>query len=242
MALIYCPNCGKQISDKAEKCVHCGVSLHQTLKEDDQPIVWNAYRPPKKKPTVPTTAKVIILGGFLIFFIYLIYGDEIDNFFQNGSSKNHTEKIINDKNTNQTQKEATKKTKEWTIPEILSFYEMTESFDQISGAETISIYLKMNKDGTFKYNLLVKSNVNPYGTEDDVLYATGKYSFSGSLSYGVQIKFEGKTGDGKYFSLLGKLTKEEENKYYFSNYSGVSGRIGANNPKLPWYAIYTYTK
>lgn len=27
MAMITCPNCGEQISDKAKSCVHCGVSL-----------------------------------------------------------------------------------------------------------------------------------------------------------------------------------------------------------------------
>ena len=29
MAMIQCPNCGQQISDKAEKCVHCGMILKQ---------------------------------------------------------------------------------------------------------------------------------------------------------------------------------------------------------------------
>ena len=27
MAMITCPNCGEQISDKAKSCVHCGASL-----------------------------------------------------------------------------------------------------------------------------------------------------------------------------------------------------------------------
>lgn len=27
MALIKCPNCGKEISDKAEKCPECGASF-----------------------------------------------------------------------------------------------------------------------------------------------------------------------------------------------------------------------
>lgn len=29
MPLINCPNCGKQISDRAEDCVHCGYSFNQ---------------------------------------------------------------------------------------------------------------------------------------------------------------------------------------------------------------------
>ena len=29
MALIYCPECNKQISDNAEYCIHCGFPLLQ---------------------------------------------------------------------------------------------------------------------------------------------------------------------------------------------------------------------
>lgn len=32
MAMITCPNCGEQISDKAKSCVHCGESLHSQEK------------------------------------------------------------------------------------------------------------------------------------------------------------------------------------------------------------------
>lgn len=28
MALINCPECGKEVSDKAEVCIHCGYPLH----------------------------------------------------------------------------------------------------------------------------------------------------------------------------------------------------------------------
>lgn len=33
MAIINCPECGKEISDKAEKCVHCGYPLNLQSKE-----------------------------------------------------------------------------------------------------------------------------------------------------------------------------------------------------------------
>ena len=35
MALISCPKCGKQISDKAVKCPHCGVDLTEPFGEYD---------------------------------------------------------------------------------------------------------------------------------------------------------------------------------------------------------------
>lgn len=31
MALIKCPECGKEISDKAKKCVHCGMSFENGI-------------------------------------------------------------------------------------------------------------------------------------------------------------------------------------------------------------------
>lgn len=36
MALIKCPKCSKEISDKAEKCIHCGCPLSNTLNNNDQ--------------------------------------------------------------------------------------------------------------------------------------------------------------------------------------------------------------
>lgn len=33
MAMIICPNCGEQVSDKAKKCVHCGVVLIEEEKK-----------------------------------------------------------------------------------------------------------------------------------------------------------------------------------------------------------------
>lgn len=31
MALIKCPECGKEVSDRAEKCIHCGYPLENTI-------------------------------------------------------------------------------------------------------------------------------------------------------------------------------------------------------------------
>lgn len=38
MALIKCPECGKEISDKAPTCIHCGFPLQQPK---PQKIIWN---------------------------------------------------------------------------------------------------------------------------------------------------------------------------------------------------------
>ena len=39
MALIFCPECGEQISEKAVKCIHCGTVLKEEPKFEKS--VWN---------------------------------------------------------------------------------------------------------------------------------------------------------------------------------------------------------
>lgn len=34
MALIFCPSCGTQVSDKAEKCIKCGFEIQKRIKHD----------------------------------------------------------------------------------------------------------------------------------------------------------------------------------------------------------------
>lgn len=52
MALIKCPECGKEISDKSEKCIHCGFPLKQSTnticningKEYDLSFILKSYK------------------------------------------------------------------------------------------------------------------------------------------------------------------------------------------------------
>ena len=37
MALIKCPECGRDVSNKAEKCIHCGYPLHQAAAAPQNP-------------------------------------------------------------------------------------------------------------------------------------------------------------------------------------------------------------
>ncbi len=37
MALINCPECGKQVSDKAEQCPDCGLPINPTNKPKSKP-------------------------------------------------------------------------------------------------------------------------------------------------------------------------------------------------------------
>lgn len=64
MALINCPECGKQISDKAEKCPKCGKKLNENKKicsecgtelNEDEKVCHNCGYPVESKNDIPTT-------------------------------------------------------------------------------------------------------------------------------------------------------------------------------------------
>lgn len=58
MALIHCPECGKEISDQTPACIYCGYPLrdHQNLQEEKQAPQETPY-PPEKAPeeTIPNS-------------------------------------------------------------------------------------------------------------------------------------------------------------------------------------------
>lgn len=58
MALIKCRECGKEVSDKAESCIHCGAPL-------------------KEKPLEPVMVNVPSLSGFQRTFVVEYNGNEV---------------------------------------------------------------------------------------------------------------------------------------------------------------------
>lgn len=48
MALITCPECGKEISDKSDKCIHCGYPLNNVL-NCYYDVIYNGFSYPKLK-------------------------------------------------------------------------------------------------------------------------------------------------------------------------------------------------
>ena len=65
MALIYCPECGKQISDKAEKCVHCGYQINEIKVEPEKTTK-------KKGNVLGTIVKAVLISFFIIIIIGLL--------------------------------------------------------------------------------------------------------------------------------------------------------------------------
>ena len=58
MALINCKECGKEISDKATSCPHCGYKLKETTGEEEL--------------SVAKAVAVVIIIGLGVIFLYNI--------------------------------------------------------------------------------------------------------------------------------------------------------------------------
>ena len=94
MALINCPHCGKPVSDKAEKCVHCGVTFNKenthSNPQDSEPAVVDEPKPKVKSDnsgkffvTFYVAIIIIVVVAFLGLTAYFYYQfstkDEVAN-------------------------------------------------------------------------------------------------------------------------------------------------------------------
>ena len=70
MALIKCKECGKKISDKAEICIHCGATLHQSKSGDN----YGNFRETKASSDNNRFTKEKIKKQKTRFYYYWIYG------------------------------------------------------------------------------------------------------------------------------------------------------------------------
>lgn len=84
MALIICPHCGNPISDKAEKCIHCGVTFNKenthSNPQDSEPAVVDEPKPKVKSDnsgkffvTFYVAIIIIVVVAFLGLIAYVYY-------------------------------------------------------------------------------------------------------------------------------------------------------------------------
>ncbi len=70
MAVIHCPSCGKKVSDKAEKCSHCGVNVANL---DEEKLALNRQiervNASQKIMTWSVVAMLLFCGGFLFYYL-----------------------------------------------------------------------------------------------------------------------------------------------------------------------------
>lgn len=103
MALIKCPECGKQISDKAEVCPHCGIEVQKVLLEirEKQRI----QRKKHKKRIIVSIASAFVVGTIAVLaYLYSIdalnsipaeYRKQTEDYFnscQSAINRNNFEK------------------------------------------------------------------------------------------------------------------------------------------------------
>lgn len=83
MALIKCPECGKEISDKAEKCPHCGKILQTKQKNiicpeckeilnENEKVCHKCGYPVLNKKTIKKSKSKILIVSFTILFLAII--------------------------------------------------------------------------------------------------------------------------------------------------------------------------
>ncbi len=70
MALINCPECGKEISDSSDKCIHCGY-----------PLKVNVEKPKKKKAVIIVIIVVIVVIVLIALAIagFIFFGSKLKN-------------------------------------------------------------------------------------------------------------------------------------------------------------------
>ena len=68
MSLIKCPECGKEISDKAPACIHCGCPLNPAPEPDPERPTESTSAAPQQIPKAAALQKVMLPtmnGAFL---------------------------------------------------------------------------------------------------------------------------------------------------------------------------------
>lgn len=73
MALIMCPECGKEVSDKVKNCPHCGYPFsekeHQEIEQD---VVASTEEPTKKKKSIIYLAVIVVVIVGIVAGIFVM--------------------------------------------------------------------------------------------------------------------------------------------------------------------------
>lgn len=74
MALIYCPDCGKECSSEAASCPHCGRPVYHSYQQAPRPIL-----PPPPKNWLVKAILVTVLCCLPFGIVALVYSSRMDS-------------------------------------------------------------------------------------------------------------------------------------------------------------------
>ena len=162
MALIKCSECGKEISDKAKKCPHCGTK-YKSENEND-------------RKGFPTGLMFILIVIFVaVIFIIMNYNKKDYNNSTSGIKEN-TNEIIGNEIKTKNEFDKIKKSNNYSIVVVISnvcpYSEIFKPIlEDVIQEYNVNIYY-LNIDSNF-YNS-VDLDTSVYATPTTVIYKNGK--------------------------------------------------------------------
>lgn len=72
MAMIKCPECGREISDKAEKCINCGVELTDEIKFEGYKLIEKQKNNHQYGLLAVLFALVLPIVGFILGIVGVV--------------------------------------------------------------------------------------------------------------------------------------------------------------------------
>ena len=160
MALIKCSECGKEISDKAKKCPHCGIKCKN---ENDVKVF-------------PTSVMFILIVIFVaVIFLMMNYNKKDYNNSTSGIKEN-TNEIIGNEIKTKNEFDKIKKSNNYSIVVVISnnchYCEIFNPIlEDVIQEYNVNIYY-LNIDSNF-YNS-VDLDTSVYATPTIVIYKNGK--------------------------------------------------------------------
>lgn len=164
MALIKCPECGKEVSDKASQCPQCGYPIHEKIHIDvDFHEIAHTneaeFTEPKKDKTI-RSSKVIVIA---LLLVAVIIGGCVFAFISLNSKNIRVNSIdlakwrLTDQSTYVDDCEGTviSETKKPFVA-VIGYYEDTSNFPELvymeDGEGTLQISESKDEDPSVKYN------------------------------------------------------------------------------------------
>ena len=160
MALIKCNECGKEISDKAKVCPHCGIKCKN---ENDVKVF-------------PTSVMFILIVIFVaVIFLMMNYNKKDYNNSTSGIKEN-TNEIIGNEIKTKNEFDKIKKSNNYSIVVVISnvcpYSEIFKPIlEDVIQEYNVNIYY-LNIDSNF-YNS-VDLDTSVYGTPTTIIYKNGK--------------------------------------------------------------------